>query len=53
MRERWKKERNTDDLPVAVRPWMFRKGGDGRCAWVAVRSMFMKPTEITYAIEGS
>ena len=32
MRERWKKERNIEDLPVAVRPCMFRKGGDGRCA---------------------
>jgi len=28
---RWKYARKIDDLPVAVRPWMLAKGGEGRC----------------------
>ena len=51
MRERWKKERNIEDLPVAVRPWIFRKGGDGRCAWVVVSTMVRKSDGCTDAIE--
>jgi hypothetical protein len=50
MRDKWRKDRSIEDLPVAVRPWMFRKGGDGRCAWVAVSRMFVRPGEFTYAI---
>ena len=52
IRERWKKERNIEDLPVAVSPWMFRKGGDGRCAWVVVSTMILKSDGCTNAIEG-
>jgi len=52
IRERWKKDRNTEDFPVAVTPWMLRKGGDGRCAWVVVSTVILKSDGCTDAIEG-
>lgn len=40
-----------DDLPVAVRPWMFVKGGEGRCAWL-VSGVIGCIGKLTYRIQG-